>query len=198
MSTPSQGWTDLLGPGEKILWQGRPNASLRLGDFFSTRLPFGLVFTAFAVFWMMATTAMTRNTSMGFEFFPLFGIPFVLIGLYQVIGAPIWDAYERSQSWYTLTDQAAFIATELLGRRKLVRIPLDDMNALELEEGVDGTVWFKREFHLHTSTSRSRNGVPRRRTYTSQTRTGFKRIPDARQVYGLIARQLSRQDQAAT
>lgn len=195
---PSQGWTDFLAPGEKLLWQGRPAPGVRLGDFLTARLPFGLVFTAFAVFWIMATSAMTQNTSMGFEFFPLFGIPFVLVGLHQVIGAPLWDAYERTHSWYALSDQAAFIATELFGRRALKRIPLADMNALELEDGVEGTVWFKRETQVHTSTTRTKNGLPRHRTYTSQTRTGFKRIADARQVYGLIARQLSRQSQTAS
>lgn len=181
------GWNDILSRDERLLWQERPASDLRLADFINLRLPFGLVFTAFAVFWMSAAFAMTRQTDT-FDIFPLFGIPFVLVGLHLVIGAPLWDAYERAHSWYALSDRAAYIATELFGKRKLVRYAVSDMNALELEDGERGTVWFRKEVSLHTSRRRSRTGGSMGSTYTTTTRIGFKRIASPRSVYAMILR----------
>lgn len=165
----SSGWSDILSPGERLLWQARPAADIRLADFLSVRLPFGLVFAGFAVFWITAALAMTRQTS-GFDVFPLFGVPFFVVGLYMAIGVPIWDAYERSHSWYALSDRAAYVATELFGRRKMVRYPVSHMNALELEDGEVGTVWFRKETRVSTSQNYRANGVSRPRThvYTTQ------------------------------
>jgi hypothetical protein len=82
----SSGWSDILSPGERLLWQARPAADIRLADFLSVRLPFGLVF------WITAALAMTRQTC-GFDVFPLFGVPFFVVGLHMAVGVPIWDAY---------------------------------------------------------------------------------------------------------
>jgi len=193
VSTQTQ-WEDILEEGETILWQGRPTNGIRLSDFISFNLPFGLVFAAFAAFWITTSAAMTGNAGMGFDLFPLFGVPFLLVGLYLAVGVPFWDAYERSNSWYTLTDRGAYIATELFGRRKLVRTSVADMNALELEDGPEGTVWFRKEFRVHTSTRRSRSGLPSRSTHTSMIRLGFKRITEVRKVYRLVAQLISQRD----
>ncbi len=172
-----------------------------MGDFLTTRLPFGLVFTAFALFWMATASWMGQKTG---EFdligqvFPLFGIPFVLTGLYLMIGMPLWDAFERSHSWYALSDQAAYIATEIFGRRKLKRYPIADMDALELEDGAIGTVWFNREMQVYRKTRRRPGGAGMRRTYVSTTKTGFKRIETARSVYGLLVRQMNKLGQSVS
>lgn len=187
------GWTDILLPGERLLWQARPAADIRLADFISVRLPFGLVFAAFAVFWITAAFAMTRQSG-GFDVFPLFGVPFFVVGLYMAIGVPIWDAYERAHSWYALSDHAAYIATELFGRRKLVRYSVSDMNALELEDGEIGTVWFRKETRVHTTQRYRSNGMSTPRTHVSTTQIGFKRIPAPRSVYAKILRLVNARD----
>ena len=190
------GWNDVLARGERLLWSDRPAAGIALSDFMTVRLPFGLVFTAFSVFWITAAFAMTRNGG-GFDIFPLFGIPFVLTGLHLMIGIPIWEAYERAHSWYALSDRAAYIATELFGRRKLVRYTPAEMNSLELEDGETGTVWFRRDVQVHSSSGRIRVGGSNRSTYTSIARTGFKRIRSPRTVYGMILRLLETADDGA-
>ena len=200
--TDAGGWSDVLTPGERLLWHDRPAGGAVIADFLTSRLPFGLFFTTFALFWIFAASWMGGNAGESdffpFDLFPLFGVPFVLVGLHMMIGIPFWDAYERSHSWYALTDQAAYIATELFGRRKLARYPLSDMNALELEDGTRGTVWFKRDVQVHTTTRHTRNGSPRRQTYMSSNRIGFKRIAAARMVYGRIVRLINEREQAAS
>ncbi|ODT68251.1 MAG: hypothetical protein ABS75_21090 [Pelagibacterium sp. SCN 63-23] len=158
-----------------------------MSDFLTARLAFGFLFSAFALVWIVAASAIGNGVEGG-DLFPLFGIPFVLIGLHLMIGVPIWDAYERSHSWYALSEEAAYIATELFGKRKLTRYAIADMNALELEDALSGTVWFRRDFQVHTTTRRSRNGSPYRQTHASTARIGFKRIDSARTVYGMILR----------
>lgn len=134
----------------------------------------------------------------GFDIFPLFGVPFVLAGLYQMVGVPLWDAYERSHSWYALSEEAAYIATELFGRRKVVRHAIADMNALEFEDGPLGTVWFKRDVQVHMTTRKRRGDAPRRQSYMSATKTGFKRIQSARTVYGMIMRLMRNRERDLT
>ena len=78
--------------GEQLLWVGQP----RPGRFARQAIPlvlFGIPFTAFAVFWMVVTSSallfggFANNVGpggFGWFFaacFPLFGLPFMLIGL---------------------------------------------------------------------------------------------------------------------
>lgn len=182
------GWQQILPAGERLLWTDRPQAGLSVRDFLTGRLPFGLVFTLFAVFWTAAVSWVGQDFG-AFNIMPLFGIPFILVGLHLIVGAPIWDAYERARSWYALTDEAAYIAADLLGKRTLKRFPIRDMNGIELEDGVSGTVWFQRDVQVHRASRRSQSGIRTRRTYMTTTKTGFKNITSPRKVYALIIQQ---------
>lgn len=193
------GWQAVLPDRERLLWHGRPNGGVRLTDFLTARLPFGLVFTAFAVFWMAATSQMAQmgaSSGGAFDHFPLFGLPFICVGLYMAFGIPIWDAYERRHASYALTDEAAYIATELFGRRSLKRYPISDMNALELEDGPQGTVWFSREVQVYRRTSSHRTTNSIRGTYTTTSKIGFKCIDAPRTVYQMIVTSAKRSDHA--
>lgn len=91
-----------LQPGERILWEGRPEP----GDLLDVSRPgemvFGLAFIAFSLFWM--TKAMEQGA------FWLFGLPFLFIGLKLAF----WRAYQprlRAKfARYTLTDRRAMVA----------------------------------------------------------------------------------------
>ena len=172
------GWEGLLDRDEVILWQGRPSGAVvvRGSDIFES--VFGLFFAGFAVFWIsMASSMGTPRSAPGvFQLFPLFGLPFLLIGLHKAFGRFFWQAYVRSKTNYTLTNKRGFIATAVLGHRKLKSYPVGD--ELELEQGPRGdTLWFAARRYSR----RNRNG--RRRTYTK--RIGFELIEDGRRVMRL-------------
>ncbi|WP_323037846.1 hypothetical protein [Pararhodobacter sp.] len=196
MSTTQSGWDGILDDGETILWQGRPDSVIVWKDLLSFESLFGVFFAGFALFWITAATFMTAGQpsfqgSGGidtvFKVFPLFGLPFLAVGLYMVVGRIFWDAYQRGRTWYTLTDRAAYIARDVLGRRTLKRYGTDDMDAPALQDDTPGSVMFAEEISTYHTSSRSSFSQGRRsRTRTQRKAIGFHRIPDARAVYRLI------------
>ena len=95
---------------------------------------FGLAYAGFAVFWMTMSASMVWGSPLGagpFALFPLFGLPFFVIGLNVMGGKVFWDAYRRARTWYTLTDRRAFVATALFGIRRLRSVPVEAMTPVE-------------------------------------------------------------------
>src|ERR1700728_3149818 len=84
-----------LGKGERLLWQGRPRAGIRLRGSDVFLIPFSLLWAGFIVFWeTMALFKVPKNNPVGW-LFPLFGVPFVLAGFYIVFGRFLLDARSR-------------------------------------------------------------------------------------------------------
>lgn len=198
--TQASGWDGLLEPGETILWQGQPVAGLKWRDMISGRLPIGIVFTVFSLVWMGIASSIVAGIE-GPLFlvavFPLAGLPFLAIGLYMLAGHVVWDALVRRGTWYTLTDRTAFVATDILGHRKLQSCPLAEMEGLELIDAVPGDVLFG----TAVAAFPGRVAAVRRSKYrlvrSSTRRAGFRRIDDARRVWRLIREQRARMVAAA-
>lgn len=94
-----------LKPGESVLWSGQPNPNRRMLTGFAMWL-FFIPWTAFAVFWvaMAGSLQLLNGTSKGiFDFFPLFGIPFVLIGLGGLM-SPLWMRMNAARTAYAITN----------------------------------------------------------------------------------------------
>lgn len=99
---------DELGDNEHILWLGQPIPR----RFALTSLPavlFAIPWTAFALFWIAGASGFkVPDFSKGFDFFPLFGVPFVLIGL-AMLSAPLWMIRKAKRTAYVITDRRAII-----------------------------------------------------------------------------------------
>jgi hypothetical protein len=178
-----EGWEGILEPGEQVLWQGRPTAGLHWRERLGARTVFGLAYAGFALFWIFTAAVITsRAPTLLNLLFPLAGVPFLLIGLNLAIGKPLREARQRRQTFYTLTDRAAFIATT--GPKRLDRYPLDASLRPVLEDGNPGSVWFA---ETGAGAGRGWHGRGTARRYTaggrSSGRIGFEAIPDARAVY---------------
>lgn len=184
------GWQDILAPGERILWQGRPQArpdwaALISGKGGVTGSLFGLFFAGFALFWIVQAASMTARAEGPLaRLFPLFGLPFLVVGLNLVLGPALRPWAGLRGTWYTLTDRNAYIATRRLGRRNLQRHPLAPGMLPALEDGSPGSVWF--------ATMPGPGGGAWRGTGAagayggSGGRVGFQNIPDARAVFRLL------------
>ena len=100
------GWAPYLDPDEEILWTGQPLPGLSFKPSDILLSGFGLFFFSFAVFWtFMASGAGAAGGIIGYVF-PLFGIPFIMVGGYLLFGRFFWEAYVRSKTRYALTNRS--------------------------------------------------------------------------------------------
>src|SRR6185503_18095227 len=71
-------------------------------------------------------------------FFVLWGISFVLVGLYLIVGRFFVDAWQRARTYYALTDQRAIIISGLMSRQ-VKSLPLRIMSDITFSERSDGS-----------------------------------------------------------
>lgn len=168
-----------LVSGEKVLWQGAPGRGIRFRRSDFLLVPFGLFFFIFSLFWETMAIGFGdkgSNPPLIATIFPLFGVPFILVGAYLVIGRFFWDAYSRKQSTYLLTSRRALIETAAFGR-KVISVTLSDLPAVGLEERKDGSgsVVLGEDQETGFGDNRRVKRAPR-----------FEFIPDAQRVYKLV------------
>jgi hypothetical protein len=96
-----------LEPGESIRWMEQP-----IPRFFSCGtvaiVLFSIPWTAFAIFWICGAAGFKAPNfhEGGFAFFPLFGVPFVLIGLGMML-TPVWAYRKALKTVYAITSRRA-------------------------------------------------------------------------------------------
>jgi Bacterial PH domain len=126
-----------LGRGERLLWSGRPRQGVRLrpSDWFL--VPFSLFWGGFAILW--EAMALRQGPS----FFALFGVPFVLIGIYMIVGRFFVDSYQRARTYYGVTDQRVLMQSGLFTRRT-TSIALQNLGEVSIAERSDrsGSITF--------------------------------------------------------
>ena len=96
--------------GERLLWHGQPERGLRFSTADALAMPFSLMWAAFAFFWEL--TAIRQGAPL---FFVLWGLPFVICGLYLIGGRFVWDAYRRARTFYGVTDSRILIVNRGFG-----------------------------------------------------------------------------------
>lgn len=173
-NTAPSGWDGILDPGERILWQGRPDGTLELSGIDLRRAAFGFAIMAFAAFWTSAALS-TAPSGLPRLILCLAGLLLLGIGLRHAGGHLIWDAYRRRRTWYTLTNRRAMIATDMAGRKKLESYPIEPETAVTLVRGSPGNILFA------TVYQKTKQGSRRRRI-------GFERLHDAGEIYDLMRR----------
>jgi len=122
-----------LASGERVLWWGRPRQGLvlRSSDMFA--IPFSLLWCGFAIFW--ETGVLSSGRAPGF--FAFWGIPFVAIGLYMVIGRFFAEAVQRSKTNYALTADRVLIVSGVFSRT-VKSLSLNTLSDVTLTEGSNG------------------------------------------------------------
>ena len=129
-----------LSPGEQVLWSGQPRQGVmfRPADVFM--VPFSLLWGGFAIFWEWSVISMpSRHGSVRSApwFFVLWGVPFVLVGLYMIVGRFFFDARQRARTVYALTSTRVLIVGGGWSAR-IQSINLRTLPDLSLTEGSDG------------------------------------------------------------
>jgi hypothetical protein len=184
----SGGWDGFLDEGEHVLWQGRPDPGIEWRQMLSPTSLFGVVFTAFSLFWMGAAAAMIWGTGDApgiFVLFPLFGLPFLLIGLFMMGGNVVWAAYLRRSTIYSVTTRQVFIARDTGAGRTLEAIRIANITDIALEGGDPGTVRIDvaRPLGFRTEKIDGPDGMGMARSKRSFR---LARLPEAARVFSLI------------
>lgn len=134
-----------MRPGEKLIWADRP---VDMGAFRRKKYGmalFGVAFLAFALFWTAAASGMIfmQGTGTAVDFiFPMFGLPFIVVGLGMVL-SPIWATFQGRRTLYALSDQRALMSVGGL-KRSIKSWPLDEIAEVSRTEtsGGKGNVVF--------------------------------------------------------
>lgn len=167
-----------LGLGERLLWAGRPPSGLLLRPVDAFLIPFSVLWSAFIVYWETLVLS-----GVGPRFFALWGLLFVAMGAYLLVGRFFMDAHARARTRYGVTDERVLIARGGISRR-ITSLPLRTLGdvAVDLRRDGSGTITFGTASAMQRWQGTAWPGTGR------YTLPSFERIPRAREVYNAIRR----------
>ncbi len=164
--------SEVAPDGESVVWFGQPNPV----SFALTALPvfiFAIPWTGFALFWMYGAAGFEFPKDFSgdaFSFFPLFGLPFVLVGI-AMLSSPLFSYAKAFRTLYIVTNKSVRIVT--LGRTKKVETYIaNDIGKIERKEKPDGSgdIIFKYDVRFDSNNKRREKPI------------GFYGVPDVRSI----------------
>lgn len=164
-----------LQSGEGIRWIGQPNPRTMVIASIGIFL-FGIFWTGFAIFWVCGASGFKiPDFKNGFSFFPLFGIPFVLIGFGMLL-SPLISYCKAKMTYYVVTDRRALIFDDARETHIQSFGPdkLQEIERIELPNGT-GNIMFG--YTMSTDLINTNRPV----------KVGFIGIPNVRSVETLIS-----------
>jgi Bacterial PH domain len=165
-----------LSANERILWSGRPMQGFVLRPADAFLIPFSLLWGGFAFFWEYSVLSTVRAPS----FFALWGIPFVLAGVYIIVGRFFVDNWQRKRTLYGVTNQGVIILSGLLSKniKSLNLRGVSDLSLTERRNGLGSISFGPMNPYSSWVSGAAWPGFP-------QTAM-FELIPDAKRVYEII------------
>lgn len=157
-----------LASGEKLIWTGKPRTGIVFRPSDTFVIPFSIVWAGFAIFW--ETVVLMTDTPF---FFKLWGIPFVLVGLYITVGRFFVDAKKRKNTVYGITSDRIIIKSGVV-TSDIKSLNIKNLPEITINEKPDnsGTITFG------STDFRQGKGV--------QQPPSLEFIEDARRVYDKI------------
>jgi Bacterial PH domain len=166
-----------LQSGESLYWTGTADP-VRASVAALPAALFGIPFAGFALFWITqayhATSMMSKSAhnsfASGFRVFPLFGLPFLLVGL-GIILAPLWAFLKGGSTVYAITNQRVMIISGG-STRSVKSVTPADIVGVDHRERPDGSG----DIVIQTTgTMRTNNSI-------SQIKVALIGIPNVKQV----------------
>lgn len=118
-----------LEDGETLVWSGMPKQGLLLRPTDAVVIPTSLLWGGFALYWEYEVV-----TTHQFWVLQVWGIPFVLIGLFLIFGRFFTDSALRAHTFYGLTDKRILIVVN----DKVQSYQISDISGIGITTGADG------------------------------------------------------------
>jgi hypothetical protein len=139
--------------GERVVWLGRPDPSKRFerSDLFA--VPFSLAWGGFAIFW--ETSVIASGAPL---LFALWGVPFVAVGIYLIVGRFVHKAWLRRRTLYAVTDRRILKLVRRRSGDAVDAVFLDAIPAVNCELRSDGSgsvIFGSASLHARASTALS-------------------------------------------
>jgi len=178
-----------LGTREQVLWSGVPRRGFALRKSDIMLIPFSIMWGGFAIIW---ETSVLRSDVLLMK---LWGIPFVLVGLYMIVGRFFVDRWQRDRTFYGVTNERIIIVTKNLLGKQVKSLDLRNLYEITVDEksNKSGTITFKLSATLppqakesHRSFRLSSPSPAGSNKYSEQYSPAFEMILDVKNVYNLI------------
>ena len=174
-----------LKPGEKLLWSGQPPSGLLFRRSDITGIPVSLAVCGFALFWERGVLEGAMHMKGEGKWIAiamlLAGLPFVLTGLYMVVGRFFWDMYSRKHTHYGITDKRVLFA---FGGRNTNYVALDrnTLGPVSITESPDGSGTLTFDYPEFQDTRYVRPST----RYQNRAPLHFERIRNVRGAYRIL------------
>lgn len=116
LAEPSEVIQNLLRPGERLVWCGRPDPAVLFAPADVFLVPFSIMWGGFALFWEASVIA-----SGGPPFFMAWGVPFVAMALYFICGRFVLKRRQKLRTVYGVTTDRALV---VVGGSRIEDTPL--------------------------------------------------------------------------
>jgi hypothetical protein len=168
-----------LSGDEVLLWSGEPRHGVffRPSDLYT--VPASLLGACFIGLWLFLVTRSSGEFS---SFFLLFGSLGILQAAYWLIGRFFVDAWQRSKTYYGVTNERVIIIAGLFSRH-IKSLPMKTITELSVNERSDlsGTITFGPEDASNWASRLGFSGNKREPVYPI-----LDTIPNVKRVYGII------------
>jgi hypothetical protein len=161
-----------LGKSVTFRWTGTPPQGLLLRRNDAFAIPFSLLWGGFAIFWE------ANVSTAGVWWMMLWGLPFVLVGLYIIAGRFVVDAYFRAHTVYAVSDSAVYIVRDGILPSTTTLGPAA-ISPIEMRRSADGSgtlIFGSQRLNRRNGWEMWGFGLP----------PSFEHIPDVARVYALV------------
>jgi len=161
----------ILKDDEILLWKGKPKSGIEFSSIDILLIPITIMFGVYAITWECDN--LERDLPLIFH---LFGISFVLLGLYIIFGRFLADALLRKNTFYVVTNKRLIIICGIL-KRKTLSIELKNLQGITINEKGDGSglIGFNEEANKEAMD-----------IYDGMSGERIGRIDGVREVYSII------------
>lgn len=93
-----------LTDNEYVLWKGKPEKGNLISGRDLILLPFSIFWLGFSLFWELMVIKTTNSV-----FMIIWGLPFIAIGIYLLVGRFIFSCLQKNKTYYVITNKRIII-----------------------------------------------------------------------------------------